>query len=1390
MLSRPPFPFAVALAVFSALVAGSSSASQWNYTGADNGPWNTAANWTLNGGVTHQVPVIGDDAVLGLSLSVSNVTFNANYTGAGLNSLTLDSPGHASITLNQTALSTMIATNEYIGTTVSANTYNQSAGTNSTTTLYLGFGNGGVGTYALSGSGVLNAGTLFLGFAGTGGGIFNQSGGTNNIGSSLTLGQTGTNPTNAYNLSAGSIVFAANAGLFVGNAGRGAFNQSGGTVSLTGSSSSISIGTAASSAGSVYTLSGAGSLTGAGKLSVGVSGSGTLTQTGGTISLGGGGYSGNFIVAEGSGSTGIYNLSATTGTGSLAVDNLTVASAGNGTLNQGGGSIQVSNTFNLGATPTAVGSYTLTGGSVTVAANGTATIGGLGTSVFTQSGGTFTAPMVTIATGVNNFLANSTYNLSAGTLTTGSLNLAFNTGAVGIVNQTGGTVNVTAAGTDILSLGTNAGANGTYNIDASAGASSLTTTSLRVGDGGTGVFTQNGGTVTASAIVSIGRLSGSVGTYNLNGGALIAGVNPTPGNFFVGGTGNGTFNQTGGTVTVGGGSIAALSLGAAGGVGTYNLSGGSVTTPVLQSGNGGTGNFVQTGGAVNATQLNVSTTGGSTGSYTLSGAAGVTLGVSSFEAIGVSAVGTFTQNGGTHTLSGDIQLGQNGTGVGTYTLNGGSFNIAQNIGIGQSGSGLLQQTGGALTISNTAYIASGTGSSGTYNLSGGTAGINTAFVGYQAGGAIYQNGGALTVGTLYVGTPLQNAAGTGTYTHTSGALNVSNAFYLGLGGAVGTYTLGGSGILTVPNNPGGFNDLFISSNGTFTQYGGTVNGYVFNAGQFVFQGGTFNGTLENGANGTANFTNFVYFGSGLKNHGALNIPGGQVGTVAGQTFSNDGTITLSAGGQIYSNGPIVNNGLITGTGGLGGTSTFVNNLSITQGAGPLTFSFNPGNATNFGTITLASGRALNLYGSLTNSGTFALNGASVIQNGTLINAVTGSLTGPGTILAGFANSGVITPNGGTLNIAGAWTNGGVAQLGGLTDNLTGGTITNNGTIQGFGNVGAAVINPTGVIEAIGGSLVLGGAVSNTVGGTIAAGTGGKVVVSGGLGSNAGLINLTGGTFDNNNRALTNSGQISGYGVVRTGGAGLTNAGSITFTGGNTTVNGNVTNNVGQTIRISYNPATFTGNVVNNGTFKTTSTTSTFAGTFTNNGVFTSDPATQNFFNLEVTRNGALIGGVGDVFNVTGSLWNRSAQTTLFDLRSAQVSVFGPGVHEIAWSGADLGAVPAGFENNFALGILEIANGAGVSLVDGNEKIAGGAIYVTHLQLDGGLSQVAGIRGNGLSIYYDVTNAENGYLGGGTYALEGGGILAPAVPEPGTSAALALGALGFLALARRRRPSVQ
>jgi len=422
---------------------------------------------------------------------------------------------------------------------------------------------------------------------------------------------------------------------------------------------------------------------------------------------------------------------------------------------------------------------------------------------------------------------------------------------------------------------------------------------------------------------------------------------------------------------------------------------------------------------------------------------------------------------------------------------------------------------------------------------------------------------------------------------------------------------------------------------------------------------------------------------------------------------------------------------------------------------------------------------------LTNAGTLNLNGAIVTGPASLVNTYGGSINGKGTISTPFINSGgVLSLTGGGLNVTQAFTNTGTIQLSAITASLVGGAITNSGNIQGYGNIGNNITN-AGTMEAIGGTLSLSGSVTNAISGLITASPGNKFLANSGLPVNSGVINLTGGTFDNGGKAINNLGQISGYGTFRagTGSNGLTNNGSVTFTGGSTTVNGDVTNASGKTIKVAYNPATFTGNITNNGIFKTTSATVTFTGSFTNNGLFTSDPATQNFLgDLVIGTNGALQGSVGDIFNVTGNIVNNSTLNSAFDIRAAKLAFTGPGAHQLTWTGADLGSTPTGYTNNFAIGTFVLPTGASLTLLDGNAT-PGGALYVSSLDLADGVAQISSITGNGLNIYYDSTLADNAYLGDQTYSLSGGGVVAP-VPEPSSVLLFAMASVFATGLSRR------
>jgi hypothetical protein len=100
--------------------------------------------------------------------------------------------------------------------------------------------------------------------------------------------------------------------------------------------------------------------------------------------------------------------------------------------------------------------------------------------------------------------------------------------------------------------------------------------------------------------------------------------------------------------------------------------------------------------------------------------------------------------------------------------------------------------------------------------------------------------------------------------------------------------------------------------------------------------------------------------------------------------------------------------------------------------------------------------------------------------------------------------------------------------------------------------------------------------------------------------NAGLTSLSGGALDTNGKFFSNAGQITGYGVLATGG--LSHSGAITFSGGTSTVIGSVTNAAAGTIEVANSRAVFSHPVVNNGLFKRNHASVTFAGGHTPSGL--------------------------------------------------------------------------------------------------------------------------------------------------------------------------------------------
>jgi T5SS/PEP-CTERM-associated repeat protein len=503
--------------------------------------------------------------------------------------------------------------------------------------------------------------------------------------------------------------------------------------------------------------------------------------------------------------------------------------SGTGTFTQTGGMNMLRSELYLGYYLGSTGNYNLSGtGSLTTGAQ--LTVGYNGTGNFKQTGGTNTPNALFLgydsgSTGI--------YELNnTGSLSTANEYIGFFNGSNGTFKQTGGVNTVT----ENLYIGLYSGSNGIYEL--SGDTSSISVSSLYIGNQGTGAFKQTGGVNNVYGDLYLG-LHGGSGAYELSGTGqlLVSGLE------YVGFNSPVAFTQTGGTNVAN-----ALLIGE---FGTYELSG----TGSLQVSSLNVSNIFKQGGQTSAqirNDLNIESY--IQGSYELSN----TASLSAFdEYIGkYSGTGTFRQTGGTHTVSNNLYLGYyNGgdfRGTGIYELSGGNLTIvpeynnsAGNLYVGYSGTGTFRHSAGDNTIGNTLYLGYNTGGIGSYELSGAaTLSSVNQYIGRDGIGRFIQTGGTNTVtNTLRItsgyeengnssyelsGTSLlltaNSAISKGTFQQTGGIHRATNALWVA---PLGSYSLSGGNLET--------RTLYLS--GTFTYSGGNFTGAIENnGGAFLING--------------------------------------------------------------------------------------------------------------------------------------------------------------------------------------------------------------------------------------------------------------------------------------------------------------------------------------------------------------------------------------------------------------------------------------------------------------------------------------------------------------------------------------------------------------------------
>ncbi len=742
----------------------------------------------------------------------------------------------------------------------SAATFDQTGGTVTFNTIEsgdnkvvsIGYKSGANGTYNMSGGTFTTPIPVLIGDQSGATGVLTITGGTFN-GADTRVGSTGTG---TLNLNGGELNESAWVNLGYEAAGKGVLNVDGGTLNYT--ANDMRVGRRGT--GEFNLNSGTVNMTGKTLVLGYYSGSnGTFNMTGGTLNV-----QALSLGEKEAGTTGTANISNNV---YLSIPgDINAGSYGTGTLNVDSATIYTDGYLYVGNHTGSTGEVNLTNGATFTYPAHSMIIGQSGT-------GTLNVESASSLNGAEIYLGyneagNGTLNLDNASVTSKTI-VAGNLGT-GTINASGSTVNITGA----LNIGGNEADSkpaGTGNVTFSNGSSITTTTNISVGTYGQGTLTidASNATIGNDGYLYVANHTGSTGTVTLQNGATLSTPGHTP---RIGQSGTGVMNVLSGSRLDSSAKDIHIGYNAAGN-GTLNIDGGTASSLKVFVGNNGTGTLSVRNGFLdtNSNHIYVGNNSGSTGTLNLM-AGGLIDTKTSHVYVGTAAGsnGTFNMSGGILT-SGDLRVGDTGTGVANIT-------------------------GGMVDLAYVMYAGIYNGASGTINISGADTRITTAgniYAGYDAGatgsitidGATVNGGSELRIARYGNGTmTLKNdakvsAAGiinVAQYENSTGEINVEGGTLTGNGEiriadlGKGTMTITGgsvsaSGLANVGYGAGSEGNVSIA-NGTLTL---TNSGNSFRIGRYgtgtveVLDGGQL--IVEN------NSTQLGYYNTG---YGTLKIDGG------------------------------------------------------------------------------------------------------------------------------------------------------------------------------------------------------------------------------------------------------------------------------------------------------------------------------------------------------------------------------------------------------------------------------------------------------------------------------------------------------------------------------------
>ncbi|MDP6634317.1 MAG: PEP-CTERM sorting domain-containing protein [Phycisphaerae bacterium] len=715
----------------------------------------------------------------------------------------------------------------------------------------------------------------------------------------------------------------------------------------------------------------------------------------------------------------------------------------------------------------------------------------------------------------------------------------------------------------------------------------------------------NAGVVTANEF-HVGRNTGSTGLVTVGAASSLLIWNSAylGGSHLVGG-GSGQLDVNSGFVDVAG----TLKLWA---TGTLNVAGGQVTTISLDNSEGGA--LGLTGGMLTINSGTLT----DPGEVKVDGVAGATLelingatgDIAGALRVGYNEVGQLNIMSGSQVDSGDAYIGSYSSSNGLVVVDDGQWDIDGLLHVGFSATGALNISNGGHVIADAGFISSSNTAVGSMTVSG--AGSTWSSSGYLyvgsfgPGDLIISDGGVVSNTTGRIG---HFGGSTGSATVDAGTW--ANTSQLVVGNS-------GQAVLDIANGGVVTNTLAVVGGRTQGDGAVTVSG---SGSSWTCSGGLYIGgsDTDDGGTGvvTVNGGGLVDVAGVLKiwTDGTLNISGGSV--IAGMLEDGGSTLNFTSGSLT------VGGDVAVGSGELLGDNQIINsNKTLVVGQ----------------TTTIGSASTLALNGGAFSTGSLVNNGSFVFTSGTFSLTDDDLTIGTGGQLGDFVQLGLpqtvnVTNN---VNIAAS---GVLSMDGGLLD---GAVLNNSGLIYGEGRISAPL--------------------SNASGGEVRSATGDQLRLTGAGNTNAGRINIVGGTVEFTDTLInTSDGLITGQGTLIADG-GTINAGTVALSGGVSHVYGDVDNQAAGLVVVSGGgTVSFWDDVDNQGEFRTSANTSaTFFGTVSGSGVFTgtgttyfeadltpgSSPAALSFAgdvvfgplaNLKIEIGGAIRGDQYDALEVGGSL---------------------------------------------------------------------------------------------------------------------------------------------------------